>query len=459
MQEGLKRALREIVGPSNFTDQLIDLISYSYDASDHDHRPEAGLWPTTTEQVSKILSLANEHRIPVTPRGAGTGLAGAAVPNQGGVVLDLCRMNKILEIRIADRLAIVQPGVVYADLERALSRYGFFFPPDPASASVCTLGGNVATNAGGIRGAKYGVTKDYVLGLEVALPDGRIMRTGSHCIKSSSGYDLTKLFVGSEGTLGVVTEIILKINPKPTATKTALASFNDLQDAGQAVIEVMHSGIIPSVLEILDPNTIRVLRDHGNIPLPEVMAMILVETDGYTEAETSYQMERMMEVFKKNRARDFKVAASIEEAEDLWRIRKSIGSVAATLRPSNVSEDVTVPISRVPDLLTGISTIVQKHGLPFVVFGHAGDGNLHPRIMYDPADPDQVKHVNQAVAEIFRLTCDLGGTLTGEHGVGLSKAPYMTWEHDPSALEMMRGIKRLFDPNNILNRGKMALEV
>jgi len=459
MQEGLKRALREIVGPSNFTDQLIDLISYSYDASDHDHRPEAGLWPTTTEQVSKILSLANEHRIPVTPRGAGTGLAGAAVPNQGGVVLDLCRMNKILEIRIADRLAIVQPGVVYADLERALSRYGFFFPPDPASASVCTLGGNVATNAGGIRGAKYGVTKDYVLGLEVVLPDGRIMRTGSHCMKSSSGYDLTKLFVGSEGTLGVVTEIILKINPKPMATKTALASFNDLQDAGQAVIEVMHSGIIPSVLEILDPNTIRVLRDHGNIPLPEVMAMILVETDGYTEAETSYQMERMMEVFKKNRARDFKVAASIEEAEDLWRIRKSIGSVAATLRPSNVSEDVTVPISRVPDLLTGISTIVQKHGLPFVVFGHAGDGNLHPRIMYDPADPDQVKHVNQAVAEIFRLTCDLGGTLTGEHGVGLSKAPYMTWEHDPSALEMMRGIKRLFDPNNILNRGKMALEV
>ena len=459
MQEGLKRALREIVGPSNFTDQLIDLISYSYDASDHDHRPEAGLWPTTTEQVSKILSLANEHRIPVTPRGAGTGLAGAAVPNQGGVVLDLCRMNKILEIRIADRLAIVQPGVVYADLERALSRYGFFFPPDPASASVCTLGGNVATNAGGIRGAKYGVTKDYVLGLEVVLPDGRIMRTGSHCMKSSSGYDLTKLFVGSEGTLGVVTEIILKINPKPMATKTALASFNVLQDAGQAVIDVMHSGIIPSVLEILDPNTIRVLRDHGNIPLPEVMAMILVETDGYTEAETSYQMERMMEVFKKNRARDFKVAASIEEAEDLWRIRKSIGSVAATLRPSNVSEDVTVPISRVPDLLTGISTIVQKHGLPFVVFGHAGDGNLHPRIMYDPADPDQVKHVNQAVAEIFRLTCDLGGTLTGEHGVGLSKAPYMTWEHDPSALEMMRGIKRLFDPNNILNRGKMALEV
>jgi len=459
MQENLMLAFRDIVGSSNFTDQLIDLISYSYDASDHDHRPEGALWPTTTDQVSRILSLANEHRIPVTPRGAGTGLAGAAVPNQGGLVLDLCRMNKILEIRIADRLAIVQPGVVYADLERALSRYGFFFPPDPASSSVCTLGGNVATNAGGMRGAKYGVTRDYVMGLEVVLPNGRIMRTGSHCMKSSSGYDLTRLFVGSEGTLGVVTEIILKINPKPIATKTALASFNDLQDAGQAVIDVMHSGIIPSVLEILDPNTIRVLRDHGNIPLPEVMAMILVETDGHTETETSYQMERVMEVFKKNRVRDFRVAASVAEAEDLWRIRKSIGSVAATLRPSNVSEDVTVPISRVLNLITGISTIAQKYGLPFVVFGHAGDGNLHPRIMYDPADLDQVKHVHQAVAEIFQLTCDLGGTLTGEHGVGLSKAPYMTWEHDPLALEMMRGIKRLFDPNNILNRGKMALEV
>jgi len=458
MQENLKLAFKDIVGSSNFTDQLIDLISYSYDASDYDHRPEAGLWPTTTEQVSQILSLANEHRIPVTPRGAGTGLAGAAVPNQGGLVLDLCRMNKILEIRIADRLAIVQPGVVYADLEGALSRYGFFFPPDPASASVCTLGGNVATNAGGMRGAKYGVTRDYVMGLEVVLPNGRIMRTGSYCMKSSSGYDLTRLFVGSEGTLGVVTEIVLKIHPKPMATKTALASFDDLQDSGQAVIDVMHSGIIPSVLEILDPNTIRVLRDHGNIPLPEVMAMILVETDGYTEAEASYQMERVTEVFKKNRVRDIKVAASPAEVEDLWRIRKSIGSVAATLRPRNVSEDVTVPISRVPALVKGISTIVEKHGLPFVVFGHAGDGNLHPRIMYDPADPDQVKHVNQAVAEIFRLTCDLGGTLTGEHGVGLSKALYMTWEHDPLALEMMRGIKRLFDPNNILNRGKMALE-
>jgi glycolate dehydrogenase FAD-linked subunit len=459
MQENLKLAFSDIVGPSNFTDQLIDLISYSYDASDHDHRPEAALWPTTTDQVSKILSLANEHRIPITPRGAGTGLAGAAVPNQGGLVLDLCRMNKILEIRIADRLAIVQPGVVYADLERSLSRYGYFFPPDPASSSVCTLGGNVATNAGGMRGAKYGVTRDYVMGLEVVLPNGRIMRTGSHCMKSSSGYDLTRLFVGSEGTLGVVTEIILKIHPKPTATKTALASFNDLQDAGQAVIDIMHSGIMPSVLEILDPNTILVLRDHGNIPLPEVMAMILVETDGHTETETSYQMERVMEVFKKNRVRDFKVAASVAEAEDLWRIRKSIGSVAATLRPSNVSEDVTVPISQVLNLITGISTIAQKYGLPFVVFGHAGDGNLHPRIMYDPADLDQVKHVHQAVAEIFQLTCDLGGTLTGEHGVGLSKAPYMTWEHDPLALEMMRGIKRLFDPNNILNRDKMALEV
>ena len=216
MNKDIKEALIEIVGLQNFTDLLIDLVSYSYDASDHDHRPDGAVWPADAEQVSQILNMAEKHRIPVIPRGAGTGLAGAAVPVQGGLVMDMCRMNRIIDIRISDRLIVVQPGVVYDDLQKALAPYGFFFPPDPASGKVCTVGGNVATNAGGIRGAKYGVTRDYVLGLEVVLPGGRIMRTGSSCMKSVSGYDLTRLFVGSEGTLGVVTEIIFKINPKPS---------------------------------------------------------------------------------------------------------------------------------------------------------------------------------------------------------------------------------------------------
>jgi glycolate oxidase len=457
MDDGVRKALIEIVGPENFTDDLIDRVAYSYDASDNDHRPEAAVWPACTDHVSRILILANEAGFPAIPRGAGTGLAGSAVPICGGLVMDLCRMNRILDIRIPDRLAVLQPGVVYADLQKALSPHGFFFPPDPASGKACTIGGNVATNAGGIRGAKYGVTRDYVLGLKVVLPDGRILRTGSFCMKSVSGYDLTRLFVGSEGTIGVVTEIVLKINPKPTASSTGLARFARLRDAGQAVTDIMHSGIIPSVLEILDENTIRVLREHGDMDIPDAMAIILVETDGYTEGETAYQMTKVVSVFEKNRATHIQTVDTKEGAEALWSMRRSVSSVAAQLRTNNVSEDVAVPISRVPDLLSGISAIVRKYDLPFVIFGHAGDGNLHPKIMYDGADPDQVRRAGGAVDEIFRLTCRLGGTLTGEHGIGLSKAPFMTLEHDPVEMEIMGQVKRLFDPNNILNPGKMGL--
>ena len=458
MRDDLKEALIEIVGASNFTDALIDMVSYSYDSSDHDHRPAAAVWPTTSEHVSEILKMANEERFPVTPRGAGTGLAGAAVPSQGGLVLDLCRMAEIRDIRIADRLAVVEPGVVYADLEKALAPYGFFFPPDPASSKVCTIGGNVATNAGGIRGAKYGVTRDYVMGLEVVLPDGRITRTGSGCMKSASGYDLTRLFVGSEGTLGIFTEITLKINPKPKAVKTALAYFADLQDAGRSVTDIIQAGIIPSVLEILDENTIRVLREQGGMDLPSVTAMILSETDGYTEEEASFQMDKVIEVFGRNGATDINLAKSASEAEELWRIRKSAGSAAAQMRANNVSEDVTVPMSQVPNLLDRLSAVVRRHGLPFVIFGHAGDGNLHPRIMYDGTDPDQIQRVQKAVREMFELTCELGGTLTGEHGIGLAKAPFMGLEHEAAALDLMRSLKRMLDPHNILNPGKMSLQ-
>lgn len=458
MEDRIRKLLIEIVGEEGFTDDLIELVPYAYDASDHDHRPEAVVWPTHAEQISKILALANEYRFPVTPRGAGTSLTGSAVPISGGLILDMCRMNTILDIRIADRLVVVQPGVVYADLEQALLPYGFFFPPDPASSSVCTLGGNVATNAGGIRGAKYGVTRDYVLGLEVVLADGRILQTGSRCIKSVSGYDLTRLFVGSEGTLGIITEITLKINPKPKAVKTGVAYFNELKNAAKGVAEVISSGIVPSALEILDENTIKVLRQHGGINLPDATAMILMETDGYTEADASYQMEMIVEVFKKNHASEIQIAGSAKAMEGLWKVRKSIGSVAARLRPNNVSEDVSVPISKVPDLLSGISEILHRYDLTFVIFGHAGDGNLHPRIMYDRSDLGQVERLGKAVEAIFRLTCELGGTLSGEHGIGLSKAPYFSLEHDQVRRSLIHSVKRFFDPNNILNPGKMALE-
>ena len=457
MNPEIKQALTSILGEENYTESLIDLVSYSYDASEHSHRPGCAVWPESADQVSEVLKLADQERIPVIPRGAGTGLSGMAVPARGGIVLDMNHMNRILEISIGDRLAVVQPGVVYADLERALASYGFFFPPDPASGKVATLGGNVATNAGGVKGAKYGTTRDYVLGLQVVLPDGRIMRTGSRAMKSVSGYDLTRLFVGSEGTLGVVTEITLKINPRPTATSTAMATFDRLEDAGRAVTGIMQSGIVPSVLEILGRHTIEAINQNTELSLPEVDALLLVETDGYTVEETEYQMSKVIEVFQQNNPQEVRKAHSVEEAEELWMARKSAYAVLARIKTHFVLEDVTVPMGNVPALLKGIQEISGKHRIQIATFGHAGDGNLHPQILYDGYDPDQVKAMEAASAELFQLAVDLKGTLTGEHGIGLSKAPFMGLEHDPTAMDVMRSLKKMLDPNNILNPGKMAL--
>ena len=458
MDQPDKEEIRQIVGKEHFTDGLIDLVSYSYDGSDHNCRPEAAAFPSDTAQVSRIMQLADSREFPVIPRGAGTNMTGSAVPSRGGLILDMARMNRILDIRIADRLVVVQPGVVYDELQKALAPAGFFYPPDPASGQVCTLGGNVATNAGGIRGAKYGVTRDYVLALEVVLADGRIVRTGGKCMKSSSGFDLTRLFVGSEGVLGIITEITLKISPKPTAFSTAMASFETLKQAGQAVTDIMHSGILPSVLEIMEENTIKVLREKSGADLPDVEALLLVETDGYTDGEAEYQIDKVISVFRANGAMTITKAEDREKAEKLWALRRAVGSVSGSLRPNNLSEDVTVPISRVPDLLEGIQKIMIGHDYPFVIFGHAGDGNLHPKIMFDGSDPDQVREVHGIADQVFRLTCDLEGTLSGEHGIGLAKAAYMNLEHDPVAMGLMRLLKRTLDPKNLLNPGKMALD-
>ncbi len=458
MDERIRKALIDIVGEKNYTDRLIDLVSYSYDASEHHHRPDCGVWADTPEQVAEILKLANRDSVPVIPRGGATGLTGMAVPIRGGIILDLNHMNQILKISIEDRLAVVQPGVVYADLEKALDQYGFFFPPDPASGKVSTLGGNVATNAGGVKGAKYGTTRDYVLGLQVVLPDGRIMRTGSRTMKSVSGYDLTKLFVGSEGTLGVVTEITLKINPKTTTASTALATFDNLEDAGHAVSQIMYSGIVPSVLEILGRETIGAINQDTDLNLPEVDAILLAETDGYTHEETDFQLAKVIDVFHKNNAKEVKQATSAEEAEELWEARKSAYGVLARIKTNFVLEDVTVPMARIADLLKGIKAISEKHDIMIATYGHAGDGNLHPQILFDGYDPDQVRRQEAVSEDLFKLAIELGGTLTGEHGIGLQKAAFMTLEHDPVAMAVMRSIKKMFDPKNILNPGKMALE-
>lgn len=459
MKEKIKRALIDIVGEENYTDSLIDMVAYSKDASEHKHRPEAAVWATTTGQISAILKLANQEKFPVTARGAGTSLAGLTVPEHGGLVLDVARMNKIIEISIEDRLAVVQPGVIYADLEKGLKPYGFFFPPDPASGSVSTLGGNVACNAGGIKGAKYGTTKDYVLALEVVLADGRVLHTGSKCMKSVSGYDLTKLFVGSEGTLGVITEITLKINPRPPLTCTAMATFDDLEDAGRAVSQIMHSGILPSALEVVDQQTLIGINQNTDLNLPEVEAILVAETDGHTREETEFQLAKIIDIFKQNNASTVRQADSEEETEALWTARKSAYAVMSRINYNLAVEDLAVPMSKVPNMLKTISDIAKKYDLKIPTVGHAGDGNLHPTISFDGTDPDEVRRVEGASAELFKVVIELGGTVTGEHGIGLAKARFMSMEHDEVAMDVMRAVKKLFDPNNILNPGKMALEI
>ncbi|MCF8119736.1 MAG: FAD-binding protein [Deltaproteobacteria bacterium] len=436
----------------------MDLIAYTKDASEHRRRPEVALWPVNAEQIAAVLRVANRQGFPVTPRGAGTSLAGLAVAHQGGVILDLSRMDKILAVNIEDRLVVVQPGVVYADLDRALTPHGFFFPPDPASGSVCTLGGNVATNAGGIKGAKYGTTKDYVLALEVVLPDGRILHTGSKCMKSVSGYDLTRLFVGSEGTLGVITEITLKINPKPPLNSTSMATFETLEDAGRAISEIMYSGIVPSALEVVDHQSLKAINENTSMGLPEVEAMLVAETDGYTREETQFQMDKVTTIFKKNNASTVKHADSAEGAAALWAARKSAYGVMARINYNLVVEDLAVPMSKVPEMLRFIADLARKYDLQIPTVGHAGDGNLHPVVSFDGTDPQQVRRVEAASAELFEKVVELEGTLTGEHGIGLAKIPFMGLEHDPVSMDVMRSVKRLFDPNNVLNPGKMGLE-
>jgi glycolate oxidase len=458
MEPRIKEGLTDIVGRENFTDSLIDLIAYSKDASEFKHRPDAALWPINTEQISRILTLASQEKFPVVARGAGTSLAGPTVPQQGGVILDLGRMDEIIEINIEDRLAIVQPGVVYDDLARALAPHGFFFPPDPASGAVCTLGGNVATNAGGIKGAKYGTTKDYVLALEVVLSDGRVLHTGSKCMKSVSGFDLTRLFVGSEGTLGVITEITLKINPKPPLTQTAMATFNILEDAGRAVSEIMYSGILPSALEVINQQTLIAINQNTDLNLPEVEAILVAETDGYTRDEVEFQLSEIINIFKKNNASTVSKAKSREEAEALWKARKSGYGVMARINYNLFVEDLSVPMSQVANALRMISGIEEKYDLKIPTVGHVGDGNLHPAISYDGTNPEEVKRVEAATKELFQQVIALGGTLTGEHGIGLAKAPLMSLEHEEVAMEVMGSLKRLFDPYNILNPGKMGLE-
>jgi len=455
MDKSIVQGIRNIVGKENVAEDQESRICYSYDATNRRYIPDLIAFPSNREQISAIIKLANEARFPVIPRGAGTGFTGGTLPVDGGVVLVLTKMNRILQIDTENLLAVVEPGVVTYHLQQEVEKMGLFYPPDPASLKSSTLGGNVAECAGGPHAVKYGVTKDYVLGLEVVLPTGEIISTGVQTVKSVVGYDLTKLLVGSEGTLGIITKIILRLLPLPKDKRTMLAMFPDIEAAATTVSQIISSRIIPTTLEFMDNATIRCVEDYLHMGLPvEAGALLIIEVDGAPEALNG-ETEEIQKICRANRAIDTKVARDNKEAEELWKARRAVSSAVVKLNPTKINEDVTVPRSKVANLLRQMEAISKKHNLIIVNFGHAGDGNIHVNVLIDRRKPGEEERAHVAVKEIFEATLGLGGTLSGEHGIGITKAPYLAMELGDMGVEVMKRIKQSFDPHNILNPGKI----
>ena len=444
---------RSIVGNEWFLDTPEDLATYSYDAFWSEFRPDAVIVPGSTDEISKIMGVANREKINIIPRGAGTNICGGSVARKGGIIIAFHRMNKILEIDAESTCAVVQPGVVTADLQKEVARYGLMYPPDPASMFVSTMGGNVALNAGGPRGVKYGVTRDYLLGLEVVLPSGELIRTGGKALKNVSGYDLTRLMCGSEGTLGIITEITVRLVPLAPAKATLQAIFSDLDDAATTVSAIIGSGIVPTTLELIDRVVLDVIRDYGGAQFyKEAEALLLIEVDG-EEAMVEGQGKRIEKFCKEKGAVVVERASTPEDAERLWQARRSAFGAVARLRPNCIVEDATVPVKRLPEIIRKIVELADKYQLKIGVLAHAGDGNLHPLIMTDLRDKEEMARVDKALEEMYKATIAMGGTLSGEHGIGIAKDRFMAMEFSQSAIDLMRGIKRAFDPNNILNPG------
>ncbi|MEJ2718862.1 MAG: FAD-linked oxidase C-terminal domain-containing protein [Deltaproteobacteria bacterium] len=456
MDERVKKELIAIVGPDRATDQPEDLVAYSYDPYIREHRPDLVLYPLSTEEVSAIMKVADREEIPVTPRGSGTNLAGETVAVKGGIVLAFSRMDRILEIDRDNRLARVQPGVINFDFQREVAKYGLMYPPDPSSWTVCTIGGNVGTNAGGPKTLKYGVTRDYLLGLTAVLANGDVLKTGGRAIKNVTGYDLTRLLCGSEGTLGIITEIMVRLIPQPLATRTLRADFPRLEDSSTAVAAIIGAGIVPAGLELMDKVVIAAVEADAHLGLPtDVEAILLVEIDGDPES-LEIEQSKIEQILKANNASGVVAAQSDAEAEKLWTARRAAFSVMARLRPNAVIEDATVPVSQLTAIIRKTVEIAEKHHVEIGVLAHAGDGNLHPLVLFDQRDEDELARAEQATEEIFREALALGGTLSGEHGIGMAKARFLPLELDSVAMSVTRSIKESLDPKGILNPGKFV---
>jgi len=444
----------KVVGKGNALAALEDRKCYSYDARTDGAVPDMVVFPSSAEEVSQILKLANRHLFPVVPRGQGTGLTGGSVPANGGVVLVFTRMNKIVEIDTKNLIAVVQPGVITYIFQEEAAKYGLCYPPDPASYKYSSIGGNVAECAGGPNSLKYGVTRDYVIGLEVVVPTGAILNVGVRTMKGVVGYDLTRLFVGSEGTLGVITKINLKLIPLPEAKATTLALFKRVEDTAEAVSAIIAAKIVPSTIEFMDRASIRCSEQASPMGIPEdIEGLLLIEVDGDSVSIES-QAEKIRTVLSQHNAAEIKLTRDPKEADKLWQARRVVSQATYNLNPVKIAEDVVVPRSNIPNLIRFLEEIQKKFRVPVLSFGHAGDGNFHVSIMIKDT-PEDRKKAEEAVKEIFAETIRLGGTLSGEHGIGTSKAAYLGMELSPEVIDTMKKIKKLFDPNNILNPGKI----
>ncbi|WP_127588223.1 FAD-binding oxidoreductase [Paenibacillus koleovorans] len=457
LAQSIREQLIDIVGPQYFKDDQEALVSHSYDATPMlQAMPDGVIYPADTQQVAAVLKVANEHLVPIVGRGAGSNLCGGTVPTEGGLVMVMNRMNKLIEIDTDNLTATFQTGLNTKTFHMEVEKRGLFYPPDPGSMVISSLGGNIMECAGGLRGLKYGTTKDYVIGLEAVLPSGEIIRTGGKLYKDVAGYDLTKLLVGSEGTLAIVTEATVKLIPAPKYKKTMVAMYKDIYAAARSVSAIVGNRIIPATLEFLDNPTIQVVEGFNKIGLPlDMDAILLIEQDGLDESVVEKDIIEIVRICKEQGAVEVKMAADAQEAEKLMLARRSALSTLARIRPTTILEDATVPRSKIADMVIEINRIAKKYDLQICTFGHAGDGNLHPTCTTDARNKDEIHRVELAFEEIFEAALALGGTITGEHGVGIVKAPYLEWKVGPVGMEVMRGIKKVFDPNGIMNPGKI----
>lgn len=457
LESRIIRTLQEIVGKENVATEKADLLCYSYDATQQKFFPEVVLFPADAQQISRILQLANAEKIPVFPRGAGSGFSGGSLPIAGGIVLVTTRLDRILRIDTENLVAEVEPGVVTEQFQQAVEKLGLFYPPDPASLKFSTLGGNVAECAGGPRCVKYGVTKDYILGLEVVTPQGDIIRTGGETMKGVVGYDLTKLMCGSEGTLGIITRITIKLLPLPEAKKTMLIIFDSIDGAAKGVSAIIGGKIIPTTLEFMDAATLECVRKATGLQMPATAkAVLIVEVDGDKDL-IERQAKRVLEIVASLGVVETRVAQNAAESEEIWKVRRSVSASLRSVNPDKFNEDICVPRSKVPEMIREVEKIAHRYAIPIVNFGHAGDGNIHVNVMIDRKVPGEMEKAEKAIEEVFAAALKLGGTMSGEHGVGITKAPYIPMELDPAAVAYMKTIKRALDPNNVLNPGKIFL--